>query len=140
MVGPTTEIATPADASPMGYPDDTTVAAILAGAGTAGALNLTEKAIIYQNGAWVLVALSTLQAALAVGNADVSTAELDILSQYAVPLAGGTVAITNGKSSVIIDPAGTLATLTITMPTAPNDGQEVEIATSQALTSITHTA
>jgi len=58
---------------------------------------------------------------------------------YAQPATGNTVTIPgfNGNQLlVIIDPAGTLATLTITLPAA-SDGQRVVIACSQIVTALT---
>ncbi len=62
--------------------------------------------------------------------------------QLDVPTTGGTVTIANAPSDIlcIIDPAATLATLTINMPTAPFHGQHVRIATTQILTVVTHSA
>lgn len=52
--------------------------------------------------------------------------------QYVQPVAAATVA---GASSVlVVDPAGTLATLTITFPVAPVDGQAFTISSTQIVT------
>lgn len=53
-----------------------------------------------------------------------------------VPTTGGTVAAATTQWN-IIDPAGTLATLTITLPSSPVDGQIVEYSFSQAVTALT---
>lgn len=60
--------------------------------------------------------------------------------QYATPLTGTTVTILNTRSVIIIDPAGTLAALTIEMPAAPKDGQIIKITITQIITSMTHNA
>lgn len=61
--------------------------------------------------------------------------------QYAVATAGQsiTVAATTGK--MVLDPAGTLATLTLVLPaaTALRDGQVLEIGSSQTITALTIT-
>lgn len=57
--------------------------------------------------------------------------------QRATPVAAATVAIANTTAGLILEPAGTLATLTITLPTAPRDGQLLFISTIAAITSLT---
>lgn len=58
--------------------------------------------------------------------------------QYAAPTAGQTVTC-DGSSVVFIDPAGTLATLTVALPAAPVNGQEVNLCASQIITALTVT-
>lgn len=63
-------------------------------------------------------------------------------AQYAVPTTGQTVSVTQTGAStlnLVIDPAGTLATLTIALPTGSFDGQRFSLMTSQALTGVTMT-
>lgn len=57
--------------------------------------------------------------------------------QYAAPLTGATVAMAVGATRLLINPAGTLAALTVDLPTSPIDGQVAEIMTSQQLTALT---
>ena len=59
------------------------------------------------------------------------------LYQYVQPTTGFSQAINNGISTLVLDPAGTLATGTVTMPSAPGDGQTVQIKTSQAIAALT---
>lgn len=54
------------------------------------------------------------------------------------PTSGGTVTITNGIKN-IINPAGTLSTLTIAMPSSPNDKDNVFIKFTQDITAVTYT-
>jgi hypothetical protein len=56
-------------------------------------------------------------------------------TQYAVPVSGALVVIKT--SQVIINPAGSLAALTIEFPSAPADGQSVTIISSAAVSSVT---
>jgi hypothetical protein len=62
------------------------------------------------------------------------------VTQYAVPLPGDTVLVTDEKKNVwlIITPTGTLATLTIKMPLMPNtvDRQELLVNSTQAVTAL----
>lgn len=58
--------------------------------------------------------------------------------QYAAPTVGQTVT-SDGSSILIIDPAGTLATLTIVLPASPINGQDFVIASSQIVTTLTVT-
>lgn len=59
---------------------------------------------------------------------------------YQAPLTGFSITIANGIQTLLLDPAGTLATGTITMPSAPADGQVVEVTSSQTITSLTVSA
>lgn len=60
-------------------------------------------------------------------------------TQRSVPTSGGTVTSTSnvGHLTSVIEPAGTLATLTIVLPANPVDGQKVTYATTQTLTAVT---
>lgn len=58
--------------------------------------------------------------------------------QYATPTAGQTVTITTADT-LIMEPAGTLATLTVAFPAA-SDGKKVTIASTQIVTTLTLTA
>ena len=62
--------------------------------------------------------------------------------QYATPTTGQTVTVAAVEADVrvIINPAGTLLALTVTMPTAPFTGQKVELCSTQAVTTLTMTA
>lgn len=60
--------------------------------------------------------------------------------QYAIPVTGNTVNIANGAGAVIIEPAGTLATLTVVLPTLPVDSQTVRVTSTQTLTALSVTA
>lgn len=53
------------------------------------------------------------------------------------PTTGFAITAGNGISFLILDPAGTLATGTITMPAAPLDGHEVTVSSSQIITALT---
>src|SRR6185437_13601057 len=53
------------------------------------------------------------------------------------PLTGASVVIPNNVSNYLITPAGTIAALTVTMPSAPTDGQVVRISSSQTVTALT---
>lgn len=57
--------------------------------------------------------------------------------QYATPTAGSTVTITAGTQDLVLKPAGTLATLTVVLPTTPADGTTVAISSTQVVTSLT---
>lgn len=59
------------------------------------------------------------------------------VQQFAVPTTGQTVTVATGDSWLIITPAGTLATLTISLPTDRTDGEYVLINTTQTLTALT---
>lgn len=54
-----------------------------------------------------------------------------------VPVTGFTITIADNIGCLILDPAGVLATGTITMPANPIDGSEVSITTSQNINALT---
>lgn len=59
-------------------------------------------------------------------------------TQYATPATGATITVnSNGFTSLFINPAGTIATLTITLPGSPSDGDRVQIGASQIITAVT---
>jgi len=53
------------------------------------------------------------------------------------PLTTASVIIPNGTTNYLITPAGTIAALTVTMPTAPYQGQIVRISSSQTVSALT---
>lgn len=58
--------------------------------------------------------------------------------QYATPTTGSTVTVNNtGYINLMLNPAGTLATLTVTLPGSPTDGDKVTVASSQIVTGLT---
>jgi hypothetical protein len=56
--------------------------------------------------------------------------------QYVVPTTGQTINAT-GTGSLVLAPAGLLATLTVTFPSSPVDGQGFEVFSSQIITALT---
>ena len=61
--------------------------------------------------------------------------------QYSTPLTGANVQVTDGDDNIflLITPAGTLATLTITFPTSTNmvDKQEITVLSTQIISALT---
>lgn len=57
--------------------------------------------------------------------------------QTATPISAATINIASGKTALLITPAGTIAALTINMPSSPVDGQSVTISSSQIVTVLT---
>jgi hypothetical protein len=58
--------------------------------------------------------------------------------QYSAPVTGATVALESTTSNLIVNPAGTIAALTITLPAA-SDGKIFTISSSQIITALTLT-
>jgi len=58
---------------------------------------------------------------------------------YAIvaPLTGASVVIPNNINNYVINPAATIAALTVTMPSSPVDGQIVRISASHTITALT---
>lgn len=57
--------------------------------------------------------------------------------QDSAPLTGANVAVSSSSSLLAINPAGTIAALTVTFPAAPSNGQTVTICTTQIITALT---
>lgn len=55
-----------------------------------------------------------------------------------VPITGFTTTVSNTTNILVLEPTGTLATGTITMPASPVDGQVVRIVSTQIVTALTH--
>lgn len=53
------------------------------------------------------------------------------------PTTGGTVSMTEGQKLEILNPAGSLAALTVNLPSTPADGQETSIASTHTITALT---
>lgn len=60
-----------------------------------------------------------------------------LITVRVVPTTGASLVIPDGVDHYLVDPAGTLATLNVKMPRAPYAYQEVSIAFSQIITSLT---
>lgn len=56
---------------------------------------------------------------------------------YQVPTTGFSYTFAAGVQTLILNPAGTLATGTITMPASPSDGMTVRFSSSQIITLLT---
>lgn len=72
--------------------------------------------------------------------ADTSTISVRLVPQvqYATPTVGQTVTVNSNGSVVLhLNPAGTLATLTIAFPASPQDGDRVQIGSTQIVTTLT---
>ncbi len=67
---------------------------------------------------------------------------IDKAYTYSAPASGTTVAIASGTQTALIDPAATLAALTITLPTcnASYDGSLVRFTSTKAVTALTLSA
>lgn len=64
----------------------------------------------------------------------------EVTTQRFVPTTGQTVTVANSPAPLInfyIEPAGNLAALTINMPNAPHDGQQVAMCSRRAVTALT---
>jgi hypothetical protein len=63
---------------------------------------------------------------------------LDTSVNYQTPLTGAALAMAASTGNhLVINPAGTLAALTVTLPVAPLDCQIAKITTTQTLTALT---
>jgi hypothetical protein len=57
---------------------------------------------------------------------------------YVTPTTGSTITLSQSRhQKLIINPSGTLLALTVALPSSPNDGDVVNIASSQIITTFT---
>lgn len=56
---------------------------------------------------------------------------------YVQPLSGATVVMLGGTTGLLLDPAAEIATLTVTLPNGPTDGQVAEISSTQIIDALT---
>ena len=66
-----------------------------------------------------------------------SGAQSDQTTTRYVATTGGSYTVPNNVSTVLLDPAGTIATFAVTLTAAPIDGQVVEILGGQTITALT---
>lgn len=66
-------------------------------------------------------------------------ASLQQISQFVVPTTGQTVTVTQNATHLVIEPAGGLAALTITLYTG-SSGQSIDIFSTNAITTVTWSA
>jgi hypothetical protein len=60
------------------------------------------------------------------------------ITQDSAPTTGSTVTVnSNGYVVLFLRPAGTIATLTVTLPGSPSDGDRISISSSQIITALT---
>lgn len=65
---------------------------------------------------------------------------LELQATVVTPLTGATITFDNNTQQIIVNPAGTLATLFVHLPQYPADGQICETSFSQNITAISFTA
>jgi hypothetical protein len=82
----------------------------------------------------------TGDASISALNIQTSGTEIDTSFVIAVPVTLGTVVMTAGTQRLIINPAGTLAVLTVTLPATPVNGQLAKVSFTQAITALTFNA
>jgi len=69
---------------------------------------------------------------------DPTTLELIMIKNVFTPTTGGTITLSQARRQyALLKPAGTLATLTINLPSSPLDGDVVKVGTSQIITALT---
>lgn len=91
----------------------------------------------YTSTAYATAASPTLTGTTTAANLTTSGAVADSGYSYQTPSTGFTITMGNAVYHLVLDPAGTLTTGTITMCAAPVDGQMVDIKISQIITTLT---
>lgn len=59
------------------------------------------------------------------------------IPQYVIPTTGQTIVANAGTTTLLLDPAGALAALTVTLPSGPIDGQRFTVSSSSIITIFT---
>jgi hypothetical protein len=59
--------------------------------------------------------------------------------QYNAPVTGASITINASTTALLVNPAGTIAALTVVLPATPFNGQSVTVASSQIVTALTVT-
>lgn len=87
----------------------------------------------------ILFQINAVTKAQVLINGDFNTKQgvTDTGYSYQTPATGFSITIGNNIQTLILDPAGALLTGTITMPSAPGDGQVVRITCTQNITTLT---
>jgi hypothetical protein len=67
---------------------------------------------------------------------DYSGSSVAFNSDYFTPTTGSTITST-GARTMVLNPSGTIATLTVNFPSSPNNNQEFKISSTQTITSLT---
>ena len=84
---------------------------------------------------------TTLEQMLALSDVDPTLYQGQLTAQYEAPLTGANIPITDSSQNteLRIQPAGTIAALTITFPASTNcvEGQEILMTSSQIVTTLT---
>jgi hypothetical protein len=118
----------------LGVTGNTTVGGTL---GVTGATTLTglltANGGILVNGSQTTTTNSTVMKVQIAGQREANTGY-----SYQVPLTGFVITIPDTTSDLILNPAGVLATGTINMPATPWDGMRLTIASTKAVTALTH--
>lgn len=71
------------------------------------------------------------------GNMVIGAGIIDRSTSVQSPATGFSITLANNTATLVLTPAGTLATGTITMPSAPADKMIVRFSTQQAITALT---
>lgn len=121
-------ITQPATSATLTIPDGVTL-----NAGAGGTLGSNA----FTSTAYATAASPTFTGTATAANLTSSGFVADSGYNYQVPSTGFTITMANGNYHLILDPAGTLATGTITMCPAPVDGQMVDIKITQIITALT---
>jgi hypothetical protein len=99
--------------------------------GLGGLFVYSASSTAADNGATVIVPTGAIQGAWL---------KLAAPYSYQAPTTGFSIQVANGVTALLLNPAGTLASGTITFPTTPIDGQTLRIASSQIITALTLSA
>lgn len=97
----------------------------------------STSSIVLGTNSTTALTINTSQNATFAANLTVNGASATPSYDTSTPTTGGTVTANANTPGLLITPAGTLATLTVKLPSSPVDGQQYWVASSQVLTAVT---
>jgi hypothetical protein len=101
------------------------------GDGLGGTFWYSAASVATDNGATVIVPTGAVSGAWL---------KLATVYSYQTPTTGFSIQVANGVTSLLLGPAGTLATGAVIFPVTPIDGQTLSISSSQTITALTLSA
>lgn len=136
FIGPTAGVGLPGQAFTSGGPGEPVTWAQIP-AGVTGEIQYNDAGVLgATSGLTYTVATNTL----GVVSEILTGAFSDQSYATVVAVAAGTVTAADAINSMLLNPAGTIATFAITMPANPIDGQIFELSSTQTVSTLTMTA
>jgi hypothetical protein len=99
--------------------------------------NNNQYAATFAGGFYRYIGASLAEFIDITGNHVTKFGRADQSTDFEIPTNGFSLTIGTGVLTLLLDPAGTLATGTITLPPSPINGQEIRVSSSETVTALT---